>query len=196
MRTRHSSSTNDAAASTARKTATSRSTVRASRRFGTRPLAPSPDDLKQLASYPWPGNVRELAAVIDRAAILGDGKRLDVGTALGIATRPPASRVARAEAAGEPESAASALTTLDAAMRSHIEAALTRTSGRVEGPFGAARLLARRGVDPEQLRNQVTSPNGTTFAGLRRLEAGQFRPLVRDTILAAQARAAELSHDT
>ena len=26
-----------------------------------------------LTAYPWPGNVRELAAVIDRAAILGDG---------------------------------------------------------------------------------------------------------------------------
>lgn len=65
-----------------------------------------------------------------------------------------------------------------------------------ETVLGAARLLARRGVDPELLRNQVTSPNGTTFAGLRKLEAGQFRPLIRETILAAQARAAELSQDT
>ena len=38
--------------------------------------------------YPWPGNVRELATVIDRAAILGDGKRLEVATALGIAATP------------------------------------------------------------------------------------------------------------
>jgi pyrroline-5-carboxylate reductase len=61
--------------------------------------------------------------------------------------------------------------------------------------LGASRLLARRKVEPEILRNQVTSPNGTTFAGLRRLEAGNFRALIRDTILAAQARAAELSQD-
>lgn len=65
----------------------------------------------------------------------------------------------------------------------------------VETVLGASRLLARRQVDPEVLRNQVTSPNGTTFAGLQRLEAGQFRALIRDTLLAARARAAELSQD-
>jgi pyrroline-5-carboxylate reductase len=65
----------------------------------------------------------------------------------------------------------------------------------IETLLGAARLLARRKIDPETLRNQVTSPNGTTFAGLRRLEAGNFRSLIRDTVLAAQARAAELSNE-
>ncbi len=64
-----------------------------------------------------------------------------------------------------------------------------------ETVLGAARLLARRQVDPETLRNQVTSPNGTTLAGLKKMEAGQFRTVVRDTILAAQSRAAELSQD-
>ncbi len=59
--------------------------------------------------------------------------------------------------------------------------------------YGAAKLLAQKQVDPEILRNQVTSPNGTTFAGLRKMEAGNFRALIRDTILAAKARAAELS---
>jgi pyrroline-5-carboxylate reductase len=66
----------------------------------------------------------------------------------------------------------------------------------VETVLGAARLLARRGVDPEVLRNQVTSPNGTTLAGLKKMAAGNFRGTIRDTILAAQARAAELSQDT
>lgn len=61
--------------------------------------------------------------------------------------------------------------------------------------FGAGKLLAQKQVDPEILRNQVTSPNGTTFAGLRKLEAGNFRALIRDTILAAKTRAAELSQD-
>jgi transcriptional regulator with GAF, ATPase, and Fis domain len=57
---------------------------RAATRFGLAPVAPKPEDLALLTSYSWPGNVRELAAVIDRAAILGDGKRLDVATALGV----------------------------------------------------------------------------------------------------------------
>jgi pyrroline-5-carboxylate reductase len=65
----------------------------------------------------------------------------------------------------------------------------------VETLLGAARLLARRAVDPETLRNQVTSPNGTTFAGLKRLEAGGFRALIKETVLAAQTRAKELSQD-
>lgn len=61
--------------------------------------------------------------------------------------------------------------------------------------LGAARLLAHRQADPETLRNQVTSPNGTTLAGLRKMEAGDFRGVIRETILAAQSRAAELSQD-
>ncbi len=65
----------------------------------------------------------------------------------------------------------------------------------VETALGAARLLARKQVDPETLRNQVTSPNGATFAGLRRMEAGNFRGVIRDTALAARDRAAELSKD-
>lgn len=66
----------------------------------------------------------------------------------------------------------------------------------VETLLGAARLLARKGVDPEVLRDQVTSPNGTTFAGLQRLKAGDFRGLIRETVLAATARSQELSRDT
>ncbi len=66
----------------------------------------------------------------------------------------------------------------------------------VETVLGSARLLARRQVDPETLRNQVTSPNGTTFAGLRHLESKDFRGLIRETVLAAKARAGELSKDT
>ena len=62
--------------------------------------------------------------------------------------------------------------------------------------LGAARLLARKQIDPEVLRNQVTSPNGTTFAGLKRMEAGNFRSLIRDTVAAAKARSEELSKDS
>ncbi len=61
----------------------------AATRFGLAPVAPKPEDLGMLTAYSWPGNVRELAAVIDRAAILGDGKRLDVATALGVTADSP-----------------------------------------------------------------------------------------------------------
>jgi len=63
----------------------------------------------------------------------------------------------------------------------------------VETLLGASQLLARRDVDPEVLRNQVTSPNGVTAAGLRRMAERDFRGMVRDCVLAAKARAEELS---
>ncbi len=60
---------------------------------------------------------------------------------------------------------------------------------------GAGLLMGESKADPETLRKQVTSPNGTTFAGLRCLENGGFRSLIRETVLAAKARSEELSRD-
>jgi pyrroline-5-carboxylate reductase len=80
-----------------------------------------------------------------------------------------------------------------------VAAGLTpHTSERlaVETLLGAAQLLARKKIDPETLRNQVTSPNGTTFAGLQRMAARDFRGTIRETVLAAAARSKELSADT
>jgi pyrroline-5-carboxylate reductase len=65
----------------------------------------------------------------------------------------------------------------------------------VETLLGSARLLARKKIDPEILRDQVTSPNGTTFAGLQVMKAKDFRGMIRDTVLAATARSRELSKD-
>jgi pyrroline-5-carboxylate reductase len=59
--------------------------------------------------------------------------------------------------------------------------------------LGAARLLARRDVDPEVLRSEVTSPNGVTAAGLRRMADLDFRGMIREAVLAATARSVELS---
>lgn len=64
-----------------------------------------------------------------------------------------------------------------------------------ETVLGSARLMARTGTEPETLRDQVTSPNGTTFAGLQRMAARDFRGLIRETVLAATARSVELSKD-
>lgn len=66
----------------------------------------------------------------------------------------------------------------------------------LETILGSARLMARTGTEPEELRNQVTSPNGTTFAGLKQMEAHDFRGIMRKTVLAAKARSEELSKDS
>ncbi len=85
--------------------------------------------------------MRGLAAVIERAAILGDGHGLDVVTALG----PPPT--ARADVAVNGSSGS-----LEDVSRRTIEAALDRAHGRFEGPTGAARML---GVNPSTLRSKM-----------------------------------------
>lgn len=82
----------------------------------------------------------------------------------------------------------------DAGVAAGLERA-TAEKLSVETLLGAARLLARKAIDPEVLRDQVTSPNGTTFAGLQRLAAGNFRGLIQETVSAAKARSEELSKD-
>jgi hydrogenase-4 transcriptional activator len=150
-------------------------TARASERFGLPYVEPSSDDFLVMLQYRWPGNIRELAAVIDRAVILGEGQRLEIGTALGVG-RPTESVMPTPNDAEEqatyyeviPESqpgtsgAPSRLLagqqvsaeplTLDEAMKRHIQSVLQRVSGRIEGRGGAAELL---GINPHTLRARM-----------------------------------------
>jgi len=57
--------------------------------------------------------------------------------------------------------------------------------------IGTAGLL-ETGMSPEKLREMVTSPGGTTAAGLKVLEEKGLKELVADTLLAAKKRAEEL----
>jgi pyrroline-5-carboxylate reductase len=58
--------------------------------------------------------------------------------------------------------------------------------------LGAARLLDESGDSPEQLRAAVTSPAGTTAAGLRVLEQRAVRASLIDAVAASADRAREL----
>ena len=59
---------------------------------------------------------------------------------------------------------------------------------------GSAALLQQRG-DPAELRAMVTSPGGTTAAGLRALEEHGVRSAFLEAVMAATARSAELGRD-
>ncbi len=125
---------------------------RAAARFGLYPAEPTPEDLRLLMSYSWPGNVRELATVIDRAAILGDGKQLEVAKSLGVPTHPTTAAPGGVEASPPRPVSASEIVPLDDVIRRHIESALSATSGRIEGPRGAAGLLK---INPHTLRGRM-----------------------------------------
>lgn len=58
--------------------------------------------------------------------------------------------------------------------------------------LGAARLLAESGEGPEALRAAVTSPGGTTAAGLRALEVAGVRAAFLEAVVAATERSREL----
>jgi pyrroline-5-carboxylate reductase len=58
--------------------------------------------------------------------------------------------------------------------------------------LGAARLLRETGDPPAQLRAAVTSPGGTTAAGLAELERHGVRAAFLDAVSAATARSREL----
>jgi pyrroline-5-carboxylate reductase len=60
---------------------------------------------------------------------------------------------------------------------------------------GSGRLL-EGGVDPDALRDQVTSPAGTTEAGLDVLRKAAFREVIRNAVLAATRRGGELARDS
>ena len=57
---------------------------------------------------------------------------------------------------------------------------------------GSLALLAATGETPEALRIQVTSPGGTTKAGLDAMTAGKFREVVAAALIAAKLRGEEL----
>jgi hypothetical protein len=62
----------------------------------------------------------------------------------------------------------------------------------VQTVAGAAEMASETMMHPALLREMVTSPGGTTIAGLAELERGGLRSAVMDAVRAAALRSAEL----
>jgi len=62
----------------------------------------------------------------------------------------------------------------------------------VQTVLGAAALVQETGKHPGELKDMVTSPGGTTIAGIAALEEGAFRSLVIKAVEAAWKRSVEL----
>jgi formate hydrogenlyase transcriptional activator len=130
-----------------------------SRRLG-RVFDPVPGEvLEVLRRYEWPGNVRELQNVIERAAVVSSGRRLQLTEEWAAAfAMPPvtaATEVSRSIELVRREP------TLEELERSHIVEVLHQTGWRVEGPKGAAIIL---GLNPSTLRSRMLK------FGIRRTE--------------------------
>src|SRR4030095_4032934 len=96
----------------------------------------SPRAMQSLQAHSWPGNVRELANVIERAVIHTAGSVLQIvdhfeqaATDTLPATQP-----------------------LEEVERDYIIRTLETTGWRIEGPFGAAKIL---GLNPSTLRTRM-----------------------------------------
>lgn len=84
---------------------------------------------------------------------------------------------------------------VEAMVEAGVEQGLDREASRLlvtHTVLGTARLLAETGDPPEVLRAAVTSPGGTTAAGLRMLEKGNFRSTVIEGVAAAAQRSRDL----
>ena len=58
---------------------------------------------------------------------------------------------------------------------------------------GSAALLDQRQLHPAMLKDVVTSPGGTTIAGVRALERGGLRSALMEAVIAAAERSRELA---
>lgn len=111
--------------------------------------------MDRILGYSWPGNVRELQNIIERAVVLSQGRILELQQELAPSPLPRSGQGTAdkpAEVAQEASLPASQFATLKEVERNHILAALKRTSGVIEGPKGAARIL---NLHPNTLRHRM-----------------------------------------
>jgi formate hydrogenlyase transcriptional activator len=93
--------------------------------------------LKSFQAYAWPGNVRELENVIERGVINCSSPVLHIAEHFNHSTAETVLQHER---------------TLEEVEKEHITRVLQKTSWRIEGPNGAARIL---GLNPSTLRTRM-----------------------------------------
>lgn len=62
----------------------------------------------------------------------------------------------------------------------------------VQTVLGTAHLISKSGIHPAELKDRVTSPGGTTIAGIAQMERSGVRSGLIDAVIAATRRAEEL----
>ncbi len=78
-----------------------------------------------------------------------------------------------------------------------VQVGLTRPDAyqlALQTVLGACRMLEEMDEHPAVLKNRVTTPGGTTAAGLYALESGRLRSVIADAVSAATKRSEELAN--
>ena len=84
---------------------------------------------------------------------------------------------------------------IEAMIDGGVRAGLARdvaTTLAIQTVLGSARMLSETGTHPAVLKDMVSSPGGTTIAGIHALEQGGLRAAFMDAIVAATERSREL----
>jgi PAS domain S-box-containing protein len=116
--------------------------------------------IERLGRYSWPGNVRELENILERAVILSDGPNLEIDEkvfARATEALHPTTDATKPQDKGRDGELAGAtpsppLESLESSTRGHILAALEKSHWVIDGPRGAAKILALR---PNTLRSRM-----------------------------------------
>jgi formate hydrogenlyase transcriptional activator len=133
---------------------------RACQKFGRKIMSVSQETMKHLAAYEWPGNIRELQNVIERGVVLCRGSVLAMSHDLlpVVETTALATQSAVANIANKPSISSSqanrskVLRSLEVIEKEHILRVLDSTGGIIDGPNGAAQILA---LHPSTLRARM-----------------------------------------
>ena len=108
----------------------------------------APGAIEKLQTYDWPGNVRELQNIVERTLILN--QMLDDGTHLSFDPLPTGLMPMENIALQKEDDGI--IRPLDEVMANHIQKALDKANGKVEGDKGAASML---GINPGTLRGRM-----------------------------------------
>lgn len=80
---------------------------------------------------------------------------------------------------------------IDGGVKVGLDRAVAETLA-LQTVLGSVKLAIETGMHPAELRAMVTSPGGTTIAGLHEMERAGFQGIIMDTIEAATKRSREL----
>lgn len=165
---------------------------------------------EQIESYLWPG-ARVVRAMTNTPALVGCGASAvaagrnagladlewaeNVLSSVGVVVRLP-ERLLDAVTGLSGSGPAYVFLVVEALVEAGVAIGLDREASRVltvQTVLGAARMLDETGESAEVLRVAVTSPGGTTAAGLGELEHHSVRAAMLDAVAAAARRSKELA---